>query len=388
MTGFSNINKNLKEREASGLYRHRRIVSSAQGRELVINGKKLLNFCSNDYLGLANDNRIKTAFQAGVNQWGVGSGASHLISGHTAAHKELEAALAEFTFRERSLLFTSGYAANIGSINALIGPGDYAFEDRLNHASLLDGGRLSGARFSRYQHRDLEDLNNQLKRREKNKTRKLVISDGTFSMDGSICDIAGTAKIAAKHQAWLMVDEAHSLGVTGDSGCGLVNPRHFNSNDVQILIGTLGKAFGTQGGFVAGSEELIETIIQNARTYIYSTALPASIAVATIESLKIVTTETWRREKLQELIRQFREGAKRIGFDLIDSSTPIQPIMIGDSKTASKLSESLEKNGIFASAIRPPTVPKDSARIRITLTAAHTDKDLQHLLNTLEQEYS
>jgi 8-amino-7-oxononanoate synthase len=387
MSGFSNINVKLRERDQEGLYRRRRIVGSPQGRELLVDGRKLLNFCSNDYLGLANDARVRTAFQAGVEQWGAGSGASHLVSGHTAAHHDLEIALAEFTGRERCLLFASGYAANMGTINALLESGDYVFEDRLNHASLLDGGRLSQARFSRYHHGDIEDLNKRLTSCKGSAARKLVVSDGTFSMDGTVCDIAATAAVANQHQAWFMVDEAHSLGVLGDGGRGLIDAEQFTTNDVQILVGTLGKAFGTQGGFVAGDEALIETLIQHARTYIYSTALPAAAAVATLASLQLVASEDWRRERLRELIETFRTQAKHIGFNLIDSQTPIQPIVIGAADAALALSQALEARGILATAIRPPTVPQDSARIRITLTAAHTDEDLRCLLDALEQEH-
>jgi len=385
VTNFSDIEQHLQQRETEGLYRRRRIIASAQGRELKVDGRTLLNFCSNDYLGLASDERIRKAFQNGAEQWGVGSGASHLICGHTTAHHELEEALAEFTGRPRCLLFSSGYAANMGAINGLMGQGDHVFEDRLNHASLLDGGLISGARFKRYRHRDATDLGTKLNDCADSTGRKLIISDGTFSMDGTVCDLPALASAAKPHAAWLLIDEAHSLGVTGRQGRGLVDPEKYGIDDVQIVVGTLGKAFGTQGGFVTGSDALIETLIQQARTYIYSTALPAAVAVATLASLRIAMDEEWRRERLRELIKKFRAGATQIGLELPDSQTPIQPVLLGDEKSALAMSAALEESGLLISAIRPPTVPKRTSRLRITLMATHTDEDLDKLLTALEK---
>ncbi len=385
MTGFSDIKQQLDEREASGLYRRRRVVDSAQGRMLSVDGQTLLNFCSNDYLGLANDERVRASFRQAADQWGVGSGASHLVSGHTRVHAELEEALAEFTGRPSALLFSSGYAANMGTLNGLLSRSDQVLEDRLNHASLLDGGQISGARFRRYAHRDLTDLNNKLARAAGADSRTLVVSDGTFSMDGTCCDIAGTVKAARQHHAWLMIDEAHSLGVLGKNGRGLVDSDRFGTEDVQVLIGTLGKALGTQGGFVAGSDELIETLIQSARTYIYSTALPSAVAAATLTSLKIAREEDWRRDRLQALISRFRAGASELGLDLLDSTTPIQPVLLGDAGDAVKMSRALEEEGLLITAIRPPTVPAGTSRLRITFTAEHTDEDIDQLLGALEK---
>jgi 8-amino-7-oxononanoate synthase len=385
VTNFSDIEQHLQQRETEGLYRRRRIIASAQGRELKVDGRILLNFCSNDYLGLASDERIRKAFQNGAEQWGVGSGASHLICGHTTAHHELEEALAEFTGRPRCLLFSSGYAANMGAINSLMGQGDHVFEDRLNHASLLDGGLISGARFKRYRHRDTTDLGTKLNDCADSTGRKLIISDGTFSMDGTVCDLPALVSAAKSHAAWVLVDEAHSLGVTGRQGRGLADPEKYGIDDVQIVVGTLGKAFGTQGGFVAGSDALIETLIQQARTYIYSTALPAAVAVATLASLRIAMDEEWRRERLRELIMKFRAGAAQIGLQLPDSQTPIQPVLLGDEKSALAMSAALEESGLLISAIRPPTVPKRTSRLRITLMATHTDEDLDRLLTALEK---
>jgi 8-amino-7-oxononanoate synthase len=385
LTDFSDIEERLRARDGAGLYRRRRIVASAQGRELIVDGRRLINFCSNDYLGLANDERIRDAFCQGADQWGVGSGASHLVCGHTAAHHELEEALAEFTGRPRSLLFSSGYAANMGAINGLVSTGDHVFEDRLNHASLLDGGLISGARFKRYRHRDATDLDAGLRACAESTGRKLVVSDGTFSMDGTNLDLPAFISVTRQHSAWLMVDEAHSLGVLGRQGRGLVDASKFATADVQILVGTLGKAFGTQGGFVAGSDALIETLIQHARTYIYSTALPAAVAVATLTSLRIAMEEEWRRDRLRELVKTFRASAAQIGLELSESQTPIQPVLLGTEKSALAVSAALEKHGLLISAIRPPTVPKGTSRLRITFSATHTDEDMDRLLAALDQ---
>jgi 8-amino-7-oxononanoate synthase len=384
LPAFDDINQKLAQRQRDGLYRHRRVAESATGREITMGGKRLLNFCSNDYLGLANDSRVCAAFVQGAEKWGVGSGASHLVSGHTAAHHALEEALAEFTGRPRCLLFSSGYAANLGTVAALLGKTDHVFEDRLNHASLLDGGLLSGAHFRRFKHRDYDDLDADLAKYAEVDTRKLVISDGTFSMDGTVCDVTALATVACKHGAWLMIDEAHSLGVLGREGRGRIDPQQHGIDTVQIQIGTLGKAFGTHGGFVTGSDDLIETLIQQSRTYIYTTALPAAVAVATLASLQIARDEEWRREKLQTLVQRFRSGAQQLALELQDSATPIQPVILGDEQRALDVSARLEEQGLLVTAIRPPTVPKGTARLRITFSALHTEADVDRLLAALE----
>ncbi|MFT4590932.1 MAG: 8-amino-7-oxononanoate synthase [Gammaproteobacteria bacterium] len=385
MPGFDDIPALLQARQQQQLYRQRRVVESPQARVIMVNGNELLNLCSNDYLGLANDERIRQAFISGVNTWGVGSGASHLVCGHTRAHHYLEEQLAEFTARPRALMFSSGYAANLGAINALVSPGDAVFEDKLNHASLLDGGLLSRANFKRFRHKDCSHLNEQLGQVSGSDGRKLIVTDGVFSMDGDLCDVDALCQIGSEHKAWLMVDDAHGFGVLGEEGRGVVNPAIHSSDDVQILVGTLGKAFGTQGAFVAGSEELIETLIQNARTFIYTTALPAAVAVATTESLKILRTEHWRREKLQALIAQFREGAQALGLDLLPSTTPIQPVLMQSEANALQVAQQLEDQGILVTAIRPPTVPAGTSRLRITFTANHTEADVSQLLHALKR---
>ncbi|MBL8201333.1 MAG: 8-amino-7-oxononanoate synthase [Chromatiales bacterium] len=383
MAAFDDLTTTLGALGKRQLYRRRRVVESPPGREIVVGGRTLLNFCSNDYLGLAADPRVGAAFRAGVDRWGAGAGASHLVSGHSAAHEELEEALADFTGRPRALLFGSGYAANLGAINALLGPGDHVFEDRLNHASLLDGGWLSRAHFAWFAHGDAGDLESRLAECGESSRRKLIVSDGTFSMDGDLCPLADLVAAAHRHGAWLMIDDAHGLGVHGRGGCGVVDPGRHGVTDVPVLVGTLGKAFGTAGAFVAGSEALVETLIQRARNYIYTTALPSAVAVATLESLRIARGEEWRRERLRDLITRFRTGAAQLGLRLLPSDTPIQPIVVGESGAALALSAALEAQGILVPAIRPPTVPAGTARLRVTFSALHEPGDVDRLLGAL-----
>jgi len=385
VSGFDDIPTTLSRLEKRRLYRRRRVVDSPLSRVVTIEGRELLNFCSNDYLGLAAEPRVAAAFKAGVDRWGVGSGASHLVCGHTAAHHELEEALADFTGRERALLFSTGYGANLGAINALVGSRDHVVEDRLNHASLLDGGWLSGARFHWYAHADAQDLESQLQGLGAGAARALVVSDGTFSMDGDRCPVAELATLARRHDAWLMIDDAHGIGVHGEGGRGLVDPAQFDTSDVPVLMATLGKAFGTFGAFIAGDATLIEYLVQRARNYIYTTAIPAAVAVATLASLEIVRTEDWRRERLGELITRFRAGATQLGLDLLPSESPIQPVIVGDSARALDFSAALESQGLLVTAIRPPTVPSGTARLRVTLTAAHEDGDVDRLLAALDE---
>ncbi|PLV21045.1 8-amino-7-oxononanoate synthase [Pseudomonas guariconensis] len=374
----------LAERRAADLYRQRPLLESPQGPEVVVDGQPLLAFCSNDYLGLANHPEVIAAWRAGAERWGVGGGASHLVVGHSTPHHQVEEALAELTGRPRALLFSTGYMANLGAITALVGQGDTVLQDRLNHASLLDGGLLSGARFSRYLHNDPVSLANRL---EKATGNTLVVTDGVFSMDGDVADLPALAKAARTHDAWLMVDDAHGLGTLGAQGGGIVEHFGLGVEDVPVLIGTLGKACGTAGAFVAGSEELIEALVQFARPYIYTTSQPPALACATLKSLELLRRETWRREHLAALIRQFRAGTEQIGLALMDSPTAIQPILIGDSARALQLSRMLRERGLLVTAIRPPTVPAGSARLRVTLSAAHSEAQVQLLLNALAECY-
>jgi 8-amino-7-oxononanoate synthase len=377
------LTNELERLKQQGLYRSRRVIDSPQNTELIIEGKKVLNFCSNDYLGLANHPKVIAAFKHAVDKYGVGSGSAHLICGHSTAHHALEEELAFFTGYDRTLLFSTGYMANMGVISALLGKNDLVLEDKLNHASLLDGGLLSGATFKRYLHADSENLQAKLNRLDAKKT--LIVSDGVFSMDGDLAPLLDLIEVANQNQAGLMIDDAHGLGVLGSTGGGMVEHFSCSPDDVPILVGTFGKAFGTAGAFVAGSDELIETLIQRARTYIYTTAMPAAIAEATRASLQLVISENWRREKLKTLIQQFRNGAVQLGLNLMDSDTPIQPLLVGDSQRAVDLSQQLLELGFLVSAIRPPTVPQGKARLRVTFSANHQANDVNLLLAALEK---
>lgn len=376
----------LEARRMQGLYRSRRVVEGPQGVEVVVDGQQLLSFCSNDYLGLANHPEVVAALQRGAQGYGAGSGSAHLVSGHSRAHHALEEELAQFVQYPRALLFSTGYMANLGVVSALLQRGDLVLEDRLNHASLLDAGLLSGARLQRYHHADTRDLAGKLSSAEHKE--KLVTSDGVFSMDGDLAPLPEMAALARAHDAWLMIDDAHGIGVLGEHGRGTLEHLGLEPGQVPILVGTLGKAFGTFGAFVAGSEELIETLIQQARPYIYTTALPPAVAEATRASLRLLRHDSWRREKLQRLIRQFRAGAQQLGLSLTNSETPIQPLIVGEAGAALQLSQALQREGIWISAIRPPTVPEGSARLRITLSAAHEERHVEQLLEGLDRVVS
>jgi 8-amino-7-oxononanoate synthase len=329
---------------------------------------------------LANHPAVCAAFQQAVNSYGVGSGAAHLICGHSAAHHALEDELAAFTGRSRALLFSTGYMANLGVISALLGRGDSLFADRLNHASLVDGAVLSRARLQRYAHADMDALQTQLATCQ---SKALLVSDGVFSMDGDLAPLQTLVKFAAQYQAGLLIDDAHGIGVLGAQGGGVVEHFGLTQQDVPILMGTLGKSFGTFGAFVAGSDDLIEFLIQKARTYVFTTALPPAVAAASRVSLQLVQSETWRREKLQHLILRFRSGAAQQGLPLLDSFTPIQPLMIGDSERVMQMSKQLLALGFLVSAIRSPTVPVGTARLRITFSAQHQENQVDALLEAL-----
>jgi len=379
----------LQQRKAEHLYRTRRVLASPQAPIVRCNDDSYLSFCSNDYLGLATHPDVIDAFKQGLDAYGAGSGASHLVTGHSAAHHALEEELAAFTGRSRALVFSSGYMANVGIISCLASKKDYVFEDRLNHASLLDGGLFSGAHFNRYAHADLDRLAVLLENSASDQLR-FVITDGVFSMDGDVAPLAEVLNLAGRHKAIVMVDDAHGFGVLGAHGGGLAEAVReqghvVDENSLPILVGTFGKAFGTAGAFVAGSEELIEALIQFCRPYIYTTALPPAIAEATRCSLRLIQNDSWRREHLQRLIATFRQGCNALGLALTSSLTPIQGLLLGSAATALQISRELENRGLLVTAIRPPTVPQGTARLRITFSATHTMRQMQQLLAALEE---
>jgi len=393
--GLQRIRIELQRLRGQHLYRTRRVLESPQGVEVRAGGESLLSFCSNDYLGLANDARVIEALQNGAQRYGVGSGASHLVTGHNVAHHALEEELATFVGAERALLFSTGYMANLGVATALLDRRGTVFEDKLNHASLIDAARLSGAQVKRYAHGDLARLETLLRETGGDDSRRggraspetnaerLILTDGVFSMDGDVADVARLAALAQQHAAWLLVDDAHGLGVLGKHGRGTLEHIGLRPQAPLILLGTLGKAFGSFGAFIAGDDDLIEYLIQRARPYIYTTALPPALAEATRASLRIVQQETWRRDVLNARIAQFRSGAAQRGFKLLDSATPIQALILGDAQAAVKASDALRTRGILVAAIRPPTVPAGSARLRITLCAQHSVQHVERLLDAL-----
>jgi 8-amino-7-oxononanoate synthase len=349
-----------------------RLVTTTDGRTLV-------DFSSNDYLGLAHHPAVAAAMAACATRVGAGSAASHLITGHGFEHERLEEELAAFTGRPRALLFSTGYMANLGVIAALAERGELALLDRLNHASIIDGVLLSGARLKRYRHADAEDAERIL--RESADEATVVATDGVFSMDGDIAPLRPLAKAAAAHQAWLVVDDAHGIGVLGKNGRG--STEELSADEVPVLVGTLGKAFGSFGAFVAGSHDLIELLIQRARSYIYTTALPQPVAAATRKALEIAQREPWRRERVLALTARFRQRALSAGLRLKDSNTPIQPLLLGSAAAALGAQQELLEAGFAVVAIRAPTVPRGSERLRITLSAAHTERQVDELIDRL-----
>src|SRR5262245_58612897 len=394
----------LNRARAEGRYRARRTIESrtAATTRVRIDGREVVAFCSNDYLGLADHPRVTEAFIAAARRWGAGSGAAHLVSGHCREHRLLEEALAELTGRPRALLFSTGYMANLAVLGALVGRGDRVLEDRLNHASLIDAGLASGARFARYAHCDAAALEERLttglrgtapadSATSRNPTRvaargagrTMVATDGVFSMDGDVAPLAALAQVCRAHGAWLMVDDAHGFGVLGASGGGSLEDAALDAADVPILMCTLGKALGVFGAFVAGSEALVETLIQRGRTYIYTTALPPAIAAAVRAALAVQADECWRRERVLKHAARFRAAATALGLSLLPSQTPIQPILAGSETAALAASAALLDAGVWVPAIRPPTVPAGRSRLRVSFSAAHSDEDVDRLLAAL-----
>lgn len=377
------LNETLLSLERANLKRQLRTVQSSQGREIVIDGKKALNFCSNNYLGLADDIRLRQAAMEGIAQYGLGSGASRLICGNMKPFEELEQSIARFKGAESCLVFSSGYMANQGIIASLFDRADIVFSDRLNHASIMDGILLSRAEWKRYPHRDIDALEAMLKE-SKGFKKRAIITDTVFSMDGDIAPLDRLVSLAKEYDAWLMVDEAHALGVLGENGRGAAE--HFGiEKQIDIQMGTLSKAVGSYGAYCCGSKNLMEYLINCSRSFIYTTALPPAIVAASLKALQIIQQEPHRRQKLWENTKHLAQGLRDLGFNILQSQTPIIPILTKDSVVAVKFSKKLFEEGVFIQAIRPPTVPQDTARLRLTVMATHTREDLDFLLDRLSK---
>jgi len=379
---MDNIVEDLKKIKESSLYRELNKVEGAQGPHIQIKGRTYLSFCSNDYLGLANHPDVIRAVKNAVEDYGWGAGASRLISGNMQLHETLENEISGFKKKEASIVFPTGYMANVGTICSLVSNGDLVVSDRLNHASIIDGCRLSGATFRIYPHCNIIKLEDILKKHSK-LSRKLIVTDTVFSMDGDLAPLPGIVKIARNYGAMVMVDEAHGTGVYGKNGIGVTE--HYNLNkEVDITMGTLSKAIGSLGGFVSGSKDLIEYLRNKARTFMYTTALPPAVCAASIAGINLVRQDHTLRESLWRNVHYVKEGLKLLRLNIISSESPIIPIVIGDAKRAMDVSRHLFEKGIMIPAIRPPTVPGKSSRLRITIVSTHTKDDLDKLLNALE----
>jgi glycine C-acetyltransferase/8-amino-7-oxononanoate synthase len=375
------ISGELERIEKSGLYRELNIVESAQGTHLEIKGKTYLSFCSNNYLGLANNPLVIKAVKDAVGKYGWGAGASRLVSGNMRLHEVLEGEISKFKGKEASIVFPTGYMANIGTISSLVSKGDLVICDKLNHASIIDGCRLSGAGFRVYPHCDMKKLENILKKATQY-SRKLIVTDTVFSMDGDIAPLPDIVRIAHKYKAMVMADEAHGTGVFGKRGGGVVE--HFNlSKKVDIVMGTLSKAVGSLGGYVSGDEDLINFLRNKARPFMYTTALPPAVCAASIAGIKLIQKNPLLRTSLWNNVRYLKEKLELLHFNVIPSESPIFPILMGDAKKAVDVSKLLYKKGILIPAIRPPTVPAKSSRLRMTVMSTHTRKDLERLLEVL-----
>ena len=379
---FNVLQNELNERAALGLLRQRRMLRSPQAPHINVDGKSYLSFSSNDYLGLANHPKLIAALQQGARQHGVGAGAAHLVSGHGATHHQLETELAAFVGKPAALLFSTGYMANLGVVQALVGKCDTVFADKFNHASLNDAMQLSRATVKRYRHNDMNHLAQLLEQAESG--RKLVITDAVFSMDGDLAPLPELLALCEQHDAWLLIDDAHGFGVLGSQGRGSL--AHFGLDSPRIIyMATLGKAAGVFGAFVAAEQVVIDTLVNHARSYVYTTATPPALASALLESLQQIENGDAQRAHLQRLIARLRSGLRGLPWHLMPSATAIQPLLAGSSQVASNLSDRLREHGIWVVAIRPPTVPQDTARLRITLSAAHGAEDVTRLIETLHE---
>jgi 8-amino-7-oxononanoate synthase len=377
---FAALQGDLDERAAEGLLRQRRTLQTPQSPHIIVDGKPYLAFSSNDYLGLANHPQLIQALQQGAATWGVGAGAAHLVNGHFTPHHQLELALAAFVGKPAALLFSTGFMANLGVVQALVGKDDTVYADKLNHASMNDAMLLSRASMQRYRHGDMAQLDSLLAKQQSG--RKLLITDAVFSMDGDIAPLPELLALCERHDAWLLVDDAHGFGVLGQQGRGSLS--HFGLDSPRIiLMGTLGKAAGVSGAFVAAEQVVVDSLVNNAHCYVYTTASPPALAVALLESLTLIEQGDAMRAHLQRLIAKLRAGLSDLPWQLMPSDTAIQPLLVGDNKQALTLSSGLRERGIWVAAIRPPTVPQGTARLRITLSAAHTESDVQRLIEAL-----
>ncbi len=371
-----------ERRAADGLVRQRRQISACRGAHVVCEGRRLLNFAGNDYLGLAHHPAMVAAMQVAAQHCGVGAGASHMVCGHHDEHATLERAFADWLGYPRALLLGSGYLANLAVLQALLQPRDVCLQDKLNHASLIDGARLAQAQLVRYPHADAAAARRQA--RVHPGGALLLATDGVFSMDGDLAPLPELAAIASAQRGLLYVDEAHAIGVLGPEGRGSAAAAGLGPEQAPLLLITLGKALGACGAVLVGTQWVIEHLQQAARTYIYTTAAPPALAVAALTGLKLAREEGWRREHLAGLIARFREGARARGLPLLDSHTPIQPLPVGDNARVVQAARALEARGFLVGAIRPPSVPPGGARLRITLSAAHDERDVDGLLEALE----
>jgi len=377
------ISEELKELEQSGLYRRLRTITSNQESHVTIGGKDYTSFSSNNYLGLANHPKVKEAAIEAIKLYGCGAGASRLIVGTMELHTKLEERIAQFEGKPAAILFCSGYVANVGVITSLVGKGDAIILDHINHASIVDAARLSGARLLIYPHKDMDRLEAILKRYTQYK-RRLIVTDAVFSMDGDLAPIPQIVELAKKYDAMVMVDEAHATGIFGESGRGICE--HFKvSNKVDIIMGTLSKSVGNLGGFVVGSQDLISYLQNKARSFIYTTALPPAVCAASIAAFDIIEGDPELREKFWEKVGLVRDGLKKIGFDLMNTDSHIMPILVGNEKTVMEMSRYLYENGILVPGIRYPTVAKGTARLRLTVMVTHTRKDITKLLSVCEE---
>ncbi len=380
---WEELTRQLESLSKDNLLRKRKTLESSCGTHAVVNGRPMLAFCSNDYLGLASHPRLAEAVCESARQWGIGSGGSHVVSGHMGPHDELEKALADFVGAERALFYSTGYMANVGVVPTLVGRGDAVFADRLNHASLIDAVQLSRADHRRYAHCDMVQLEKMLS--ESPAKHKLILSDAVFSMDGDLAPLNTLFELAEKYDAWLVLDDAHGFGVLGKNGRGSLNHCKLPFHPRLVYIGTLGKAAGVSGAFIAGSNSVIEWLMQRSRSYIFTTATSPVMASALLASLELIENGDDRRRHLQELISRLKTGLMDTEWKLLPSFTAIQPVLVGENDAVLKVSAALSERGIRVPAIRPPTVPKGSARLRISLSAAHTEEHVAQLVDALKE---